>query len=285
MSESVSFIADELGPMVTPERLEENAKAYNVMQLELTSADERRIDDIKARLLGMPLVHASRDPDTPASVAATGLHPHRGRGAQGGNTYGIDGRFGLDRYVFFNWGKIDPRQKYGAHHVVIAGSALLEQSLVTPRDIAESIKDFMQLRYEELTPEHHEQLDRRYFSTMVTGADWLEIKAREVFEFAKKNDNARYPFPVGLGEGFGEVKIYDTVSPTFFKDSFTLPEDFLKNRKAVEDWNNAMLEHGVAFDCPEHMLPLKERMVAYKDREAELFRQAGWCAIMGSASE
>jgi hypothetical protein len=277
-------IAEKLRPMVTEERLVSNALNYDVMQLELSTRDEHQIAAIRERLLGMPLVHASRDTKVPEAAKREGLKGHAAGIATRGTTFALDQSIGLDEYVFFNWGRIGDgygtTDTYGTHLVVVDAHVMLENSIVTPADIITSSLDraISRHQYTELTDAEKHKLDQDYFGRMVTGEDWLEITARQVHQYAQRNPN--YPYPVDRYKGLGEVKIHGSVDPQYILGDTTLPADYGEAHMAMRRWNASILQHGVAFDYTEDTLKILEHTSSFDPEASERFRQSGWQAIM-----
>lgn len=274
-----SLLADKLSPMITEERLAANALNYPEMRLELSSRDERQIAAIKDRLIGIPLVHASRDPDILTKARRDGLQPHASGIGDQGSTFPIDASLGLDEYTFCSWGRIDDTW-YGQNVVVIDARTMLQNTLVTPQDITSRLYggDIKPHRYQDLDDATKASIDEIYFSTMITGTDSLEIMARKVHQFAKRMPG--YPYPIERYSPISEYKVHGTIDPTAILDGFVLPDDFLEKDRMMNKWNESLLQYGVAFDTAESTLERKRGMLSSRPEAAERFRQAGWNEIM-----
>lgn len=262
-TESLVRIAPELSPIITEERLAANVLGYEVMQLDLSSREERQVHDIRNRLLAMPLVHTTSEAHI-ASILANGIHPYHEASklpdTPQGATFALDRSLGLDRYVFARWGSVDAGT-YGYHNIRLSGRLLLANTIVTPGDLvslglssAES-SAFRNTTYSELAADTKQILDDQYFDTMVTGERWLEIIARRVLLHTKKHPSWPYASQGVYGErmwpneydGLGEIKYHGTIDAAAIEgEPLVLPSDHLEARLAKADWQRQMWRHGVS---------------------------------------
>lgn len=269
-------IADRLRGYMTPERLAANALGYDVMRRELSPTDERRIAAIRERLLGIPLLHGMRDPAYLKQALREGLLPYASTADEHGNSGRFDADLGLDEYVFANWGVLV--DKY-PHFVVVDARAMLEGAIVTPKDAVRCGTDIFQRTYSELSDAEKVRFNQEYFDKMVTGSAWLEIMARQVYEFAERKPES--PFPVPPFTSLGEVKLYGKLDPGFIIGDFGLPEDSSSATGVIGRWDDGLLKYGIAVGFSEATLRHKAKMVAYDPEGLKQFQQAGWQEIMG----
>ncbi|HKU18662.1 MAG TPA: hypothetical protein VJP80_05300 [Candidatus Saccharimonadales bacterium] len=271
-------IADKLRGLVTSERLAANAYNYEVMHWEPSPLEGRQLEAIRARLLGMPLLHGTQNPDVLEIAKRDGLLPYVRTTGDEGNSFPVDHSLGLDEYVFMNWGRLD--QYHGNHFVVVDARAMLEGTIVTPDDIVHCSRNMVDLKpraYQDLSDGEKAIIDQEYLDKMVTGDVWLDIVARQVHQFASRKPDL--PFPVSRHKAIGEVKRYGSLDPRFCLGSFSLP-DASSSLRATSAWNDSLLKYGIAVNIEEANLPEKGKMLRYDVGGPELWQQAGWQEIM-----
>lgn len=205
--ESPHNLPVELQQYISARKLKENRSQYEEFNVPLSPEDQERLKTIQQRLLTLPLVHCSRNPNIDELVAISHL-------AEGNdtNTYSFDRSLGLDKYVFLHWGLGDWAQ-YGRNLYCYSTELLLRPTtLVSQYDVLDIAIGREDVPYEQIPEEVKRKVQKYYFDLMLSGRDWFHLMSLRILKQLKQGQTM---IPINY-KTLGEIKILNRthVSPS-----------------------------------------------------------------------
>lgn|GEM_PF-1109717 len=257
MSSSEALVLPErMAQYVDAGRLRDNFHNHPESQRDLSEGEQLAVREIRARLERLPLLHYTNSGDFPGRFMEMGILPSSQLSGRRTNTYRLDCHFGLDQFVFSS---LYPSNAcyYGAKMVFIDPRLkTIDTMLVTPRDLNDTVPT-AKTDPNNLSKEDCRKIDE-YFDSMMFGADWLDILARQALDsFVEEMRTSRDKggegvemalLPLGFDFCYGEWKHYGAIDPGNIVDTYDCSFPILEYPCANDDViSMAWLPHGFVF--------------------------------------
>lgn len=255
-SSEVLVLPERMAQYVDAGRLRDNFHNHPESQKDLSAGQQLAVQEIRARLEQLPLFHYTDSGDFPGRFMERGILPSSRLSGCRTNTYGLDRHFGLDQFVFSSL-YLRNAYHYGAKMLSIDPQLkIIDTMLVTPHDLNDTVHT-AKTDPNNLSKEDCRKIDA-YFDSMMFGADWLDILARQALDlFVEKMRTSRDEveegvemalLPLGFDLCYGEWKHYGAIDPGNIVDTYDCSLDILENPCADGDViSMAWLPHGLVL--------------------------------------